>query len=98
MMSMPIPRKRSLTISGHRTSISLEEPFWDALKDAADAQNVSLPALVAKIDGQRGAASLSGAIRVYLLQFYRDKVKALQGETDGSSPLNPPGSPDHGKP
>lgn len=65
------PRKRSLTIAGHRTSISLEEPFWEAMSEVAAARGVSPSALVAEIDGTRGEASLSSAIRIFLLEHYR---------------------------
>jgi predicted DNA-binding ribbon-helix-helix protein len=60
------PRKRSLSIAGHRTSISLEEPFWEGLRKAALTKGVSIAALVGAIDAVRGEASLSSAIRLYL--------------------------------
>jgi predicted DNA-binding ribbon-helix-helix protein len=65
------PRKRSLTIAGHRTSISLEEPFWRAMSEVAAERGVSASALAAEIDGARGQASLSSAIRIFLLEHYR---------------------------
>ncbi len=58
--------KRSLVIAGHGTSISLEEPFWEALKALAVTRRVSLAALVADIDSQRREANLSSAIRLHL--------------------------------
>jgi predicted DNA-binding ribbon-helix-helix protein len=68
----PKPRarivKRSLTISGHRTSISLEDPFWRRLKALAAERSQSLSALVAEIDASRLDANLSSAIRVYVLE------------------------------
>ncbi len=60
--------KRSLTISGHRTSISLEEAFWLRMKDLAKRRKTSLSALVAEIDASRGDANLSSAIRVFVLE------------------------------
>lgn len=60
-------RKRSLTIAGHRTSISLEPEFWDALQAAAKEDGKSLAALVSEIDRTRGLRNLSSAIRVWLL-------------------------------
>jgi predicted DNA-binding ribbon-helix-helix protein len=60
-------RKRSLTIAGHRTSISLEPEFWDALHLAAKEDGKSLAALVSGIDQSRGSRNLSSAIRVWLL-------------------------------
>jgi len=61
------PLKRSLTISGHRTSISLEVAFWEALKALAAAEHLSLAEVITQIDSARGEAGLSSAIRVYLL-------------------------------
>ncbi len=60
--------KHSLTIAGHRTSISLEQAFWAALKSLASARGVALAALVAEIDALRGEANLSSAIRVFVLK------------------------------
>ncbi|MGO9674785.1 MAG: ribbon-helix-helix domain-containing protein [Methylocella sp.] len=60
--------KHSLAIAGHRTSISLERAFWDRLNALAAERGASLAALVAEIDAGRGAANLSSAIRVYVLQ------------------------------
>ena len=62
------PVKHSFTIRGHRTSISLEAPFWDLLKAVAERDGQSLSALVTAIDAERGSANLSSAIRVWLLR------------------------------
>lgn len=77
------PVKRSFTLNGHRTSISLEEPFWAALKEAAVRENISLAALVARIDEGRGGAGLSSAVRVYILDFAR-RAGALISYDGGS--------------
>lgn len=63
--------KRSLVIAGHGTSISLEEPFWAALKELAGRQNLSLAALVAMIDAERQGGNLSSAIRLHILAAAR---------------------------
>lgn len=60
--------KRSLTISGHRTSISLEDAFWLRMKILASRRALSLSALVAQIDAARGESNLSSAIRVFVLE------------------------------
>lgn len=63
--------KRSLTIARHRTSVSLEEPFWAALADIAKAQGKSIAGLVSEIDerrADRAEANLSAAIRLYVLE------------------------------
>jgi predicted DNA-binding ribbon-helix-helix protein len=67
--------KRSLTIAGHRTSISLEDPFWQALGEIARARRLSLPALVAGIDRTRSdATNLSAALRIYVLDWFRSRT------------------------
>ncbi|TAL02996.1 MAG: aryl-sulfate sulfotransferase [Rhodospirillaceae bacterium] len=63
-------RKRSVEIAGHRTSVSIEQPFWDALKDLADRGGLSVNELITRIDGARGN-NLSSAIRVYVLREFR---------------------------
>ena len=62
------PVKRSITIAGHRTSLSLESEFWEALNSLADARNTSLAGLVAAIDEQRGRNNLSSALRIAVLK------------------------------
>ncbi len=64
------PQKRSFTIRGHRTSLSLETPFWNALQRAAREDGIPVAALVTKIDTNRGLIGLSSAIRVYLFERY----------------------------
>lgn len=59
--------KRSLAIAGHRTSISLEDAFWQGLRKLAQHRKLSVAALVAEIDAGRGEANLSSAIRVFVL-------------------------------
>lgn len=72
---MPAEIKRSVAIAGHRTSISLEPPFWDALKEIACAENVSVNELVRRIDERRdGGGNLSGAVRVYVLAHFKAKA------------------------
>ena len=69
--------KRSLTIHGHRTSISLEEPFWIALNELAKARQQSLASLVQKIDKKRDGG-LSSAIRVFILVELRHQLAAIK--------------------
>ncbi len=68
--------KRSLTIAGHRTSISLETEFWTALGEAAKTQNKSLAALVGEIDQLRQGRNLSSAIRVWLFSRAQSNIPA----------------------
>ncbi len=65
------PIKRSVTIAGHRTSLSLEPEFWDALNALATVRDTSLAGLVAAIDEARGRTNLSSALRVTVLQATR---------------------------
>ncbi|MEM7425836.1 MAG: ribbon-helix-helix domain-containing protein [Pseudomonadota bacterium] len=65
---MTAPKKRSVTLAGHRTSLSIEEEFWDALRDLADRRGRSLNSLLTEIDAARGDRNLSSAVRVYVLQ------------------------------
>lgn len=60
--------KRSLVISGHRTSVSLEDAFWLRLRRIALERDQSVNALASTIDALRGAANLSSAIRVFVLE------------------------------
>lgn len=63
-------RKRSVVIAGHRTSLSVEQAFWDALRRIAAARGLSLNRLIEEIDRDRSAAggNLSSAVRVYVLR------------------------------
>ena len=69
--------KRSVRIAGHRTSVSLEPEFWEALGAIAAARGLSLNALIAEIDAgrgtQAGAANLSRVLRLHVLSYYRSK-------------------------
>ena len=66
------PVKRSFTIGGHRTSISLEAPFWEALKAAAAHEGVPVSRLIARIDKDREGCGLSSAVRLWLFARRRD--------------------------
>lgn len=63
--------KRSIVIAGHRTSISLEDSFWKALKQIAKQRGETLSDIVAAIDDKRQGGNLSSAIRVFVLDHYR---------------------------
>ena len=60
-------KKKSFSLSGHRTSVALEEEFWAVLGQSALSQGIALAALVAKIDAGRGARPLASALRLYAL-------------------------------
>ncbi|MBL0403133.1 ribbon-helix-helix domain-containing protein [Microvirga aerilata] len=65
--------KRSVSIAGHRTSISLEEPFWEVLREIAEREKLSVQALIGRIDAERGEQNLSSAIRVFVLADVRNR-------------------------
>ena len=66
--------RQSVDINGHHSSVSLEAAFWNALKEIAVAQNISVNGLVSKIDREREAANLSAAIRLFVLDHYRGQA------------------------
>ncbi len=69
-------RKRSLTISGHRTSVSLEDEFWSAFREIATAEALSTNELAARIDARRDISTgLASAIRVFVLGWFRQQGK-----------------------
>ncbi len=63
--------KRSIVIAGHKTSVSLEDAFWDALKEIATVRNATLSEVVASIDASRSQGNLSSAIRLFVLDHFR---------------------------
>ena len=65
--------KRSIFIAGHKTSLSLEDEFWDSLKEIAAERGMILGELVRTIDANRKHANLSSAIRLFVLGVYRDQ-------------------------
>jgi predicted DNA-binding ribbon-helix-helix protein len=65
------PEKHSLTLKGHRTSVSLEPEFWAAFRDIAAARGQTLNALATEVDATRGDVGLASAIRVLVLRHFR---------------------------
>jgi predicted DNA-binding ribbon-helix-helix protein len=66
--------KRSVVIGGQKTSVSLEDSFWSALKDLAREQNVPLCELINSINAQRSAGNLSSALRLFVLEHFRERA------------------------
>ena len=71
--------KRSIVIAGHKTSVSLEDGFWKSLKEIAGERHMTLSDLVASIDTDRQYGNLSSAIRLFVLDFYRDRLASDKG-------------------
>lgn len=69
--------KRSIVVAGHKTSVSLEDAFWLALKDIARERGQSLRSLVAEIDAGRKGGNLSSAVRLHVLDHYRRRAGAI---------------------
>ena len=72
--------KRSVVIAGHKTSVSLEDAFWKGLKEIASKQNQTLSKMVSDIDSGRARGNLSSAIRLFVLDHYRNLI-------EGTSPV-----------
>lgn len=73
---MSRPQKHSLTLHGHRTSVSLEPEFWQAFRTIAEERSMPLNALAAEVDAARGVdRGLASAIRVYVLEYVRTASK-----------------------
>lgn len=69
--------KRSVVIGGHKTSVSLEEPFWAEVRSIAGNEQITVSSLLRRIDRERSNANLSSAIRVYVLEHVRDRANGV---------------------
>jgi predicted DNA-binding ribbon-helix-helix protein len=78
--------KRSIVIAGHKTSVSLEDQFWNSLKEIARERGMTLTELILAIDADRQHANLSSAIRLFVLGVYRDQVASRQDRTREALP------------
>ena len=73
-------RKRSVLVAGHKTSVSLEDAFWEVLKELADRRGLSINQLVAEVDEGR-SGNLSSALRVYVLREIGGRLPVLPTQT-----------------
>lgn len=79
--------KRSIIRDGHKSSVSLEDQFWDGLQEIAGRENMTVSTLIGKIDQRRNSHNLSSAIRVYVLDDFRARIaqkKFIDGQSDSS--------------
>jgi predicted DNA-binding ribbon-helix-helix protein len=76
-MTQRRPIKRSLTLRGHRTSVSLEDIFWDQFRQIVETDEKTINGLAAEIDATRGDIGLASAIRVYVLERALDRDQSL---------------------
>lgn len=79
--------KRSIVVAGHKTSVSLEEAFWSAMKEISSARDLTLSELVGEIDNRRQQGNLSSAIRLFVLDHFRKRAE--QAEADSRPDLVP---------
>jgi predicted DNA-binding ribbon-helix-helix protein len=70
--------KRSIVVAGHKTSVSLEEAFWNGMKEISGTRDMTLSELVGEIDSNRQQGNLSSAIRLFVLDRYRREPAVLQ--------------------
>jgi predicted DNA-binding ribbon-helix-helix protein len=79
--------KRSVVLAGHKTSVSIEDDFWEALKEIAGRRHATMSDLINEIDAQRRHDNRSSAIRLFVLEFYRSQTSAKLGDEklDGTS-------------
>jgi predicted DNA-binding ribbon-helix-helix protein len=87
--------ERSVVLAGHKTSVSLEDAFWNSLKEIAGSGNMNLSDLITAIDSVRHKGNISSAIHLFVLDFYRkqlfdrldvrDKRQAIQGLISASA-------------
>src|SRR5262245_4871863 len=80
--------KRSIVIDGHKTSVSLEDPFWNDLKMIARTRSLTLSELVAAINASRDHSNLSSAIRLYVLSSFRSEDGRTDVADAGAAPVS----------
>jgi predicted DNA-binding ribbon-helix-helix protein len=78
--------KRSVVIAGQKTSVSLEDAFWTALKQLAREQKIPLCELITGISAQRSAGNLSSAIRLFVLNHFRELATQTQAPRGAGAP------------
>ena len=77
-MRSPVIKHRSITIAGRRTGVSIEDEFWNSLREIADGRDQTLYGLIADINAKRQSTNLSSAIRLFVLRHYREQLDQLQ--------------------
>ena len=83
--------KRSIVVAGHKTSVSLEEAFWSGMKEISSERDLTLSELVGEIDGHRQQGNLSSAIRLFVLDYFRQRAN---GHVKSNDHVKPSGSVD----
>jgi predicted DNA-binding ribbon-helix-helix protein len=78
---------RNIVVAGRRTSVRLEPTMWDALSEIADQEQKTVHQLVTEVDRQRTESSLTAAIRVYIVGFYRSVAKRMSATPEQTRAL-----------
>ena len=76
--------KRSIVVAGHKTSVSIEEAFWNGTKEISALRNMTLSKLVGEIDGNRQRGNLSSAIRLFVLDYFKNRAVAAAAPADAN--------------
>lgn len=77
--------KRSIVVAGHKTSVSLEEAFWNGMKEISAMREITLSELVGEIDSHRKQGNLSSAIRLFVLEYFRSRAAPAPAVGGGPS-------------
>jgi len=85
-MGMGVMKRRSIVVGGHKTSVSLEDDFWAALREIALRDRTTLSGLVGSIDSQRQHGNLSSAVRLFVFNHYRQRIEAEASANQGAWP------------
>ena len=78
--------KRSIVVGGHKTSVSLEEAFWNGMKEISGLRDMTLSELVGEIDSNRQQGNLSSAIRLFVLDYFRSRAVSASATASESKP------------
>jgi predicted DNA-binding ribbon-helix-helix protein len=73
--------KRSIVVADHKTSVSLEEPFWSGMKEISGQRGTTLSEVVNEIDANRQHGNLSSAIRLFVLDYFKSRAAGPTGES-----------------
>ena len=76
--------KRSIVVAGHKTSVSLEEAFWNGMKEISGLRDMTLSELVGEIDSNRQQGNLSSAIRLFVLDYFRTRAMAARAGSEAA--------------
>jgi predicted DNA-binding ribbon-helix-helix protein len=85
---MQVIKKRSIIIARRKTSISLEDEFWESLREIAKERGETISQLISNIDEGRNSANLSSTIRLFVLRYYRNQIDQQDRTVIPLAPIN----------